>query len=91
MLLGSRNVYFQPPASVKMKYPCIKYSLSGESPEHANNRRYKSTDRYEVTTIEHDPDSPLHKKIIHHFQMCSFDRGYPADNLNHKVYSIYHN
>ena len=23
--LGSRNVYFQPPASVKMKYPAIVY------------------------------------------------------------------
>ena len=27
-ILGSRNAYFQPPASVKMNYPAIKYSLS---------------------------------------------------------------
>ena len=25
-ILGSRNVYFQPPASVQMRYPAIVYS-----------------------------------------------------------------
>lgn len=28
-LLGSRHVYFQPPESVKMEYPAIKYSMTG--------------------------------------------------------------
>lgn len=28
-LLGSNNVYFQPPESVKLNYPCIKYSRVG--------------------------------------------------------------
>ena len=26
-ILGSKNVYFQPPESLKMKYPAIRYSL----------------------------------------------------------------
>ena len=26
-LLGSSNVYFQPPTSIKMNYPCIIYKL----------------------------------------------------------------
>ena len=32
-LLGSRHVYFQPPESVKMEYPAIKYSMTTYLPK----------------------------------------------------------
>lgn len=90
-LIGSNNVYYQPPASVRMSYPAIKYSASpGADKRNANNRLYMSTDRYEVTVIDRDPDSAIPDKILHHFPMCNFDRGYSADNLNHFVYTIYY-
>lgn len=89
-ILGSDNVYFQPPESLKMKYPCIRYSLSGTVSRHADNRIYSSTKRYEVTVIDSDPDSDIHEKILEQFQMCSFDRSYTADNLNHKTLTIYY-
>ena len=28
-ILGSSNVYFQPPDNLKMVYPCIRYRLEG--------------------------------------------------------------
>ena len=28
-ILGSNNVYFQPPDNLKMVYPCIRYRLEG--------------------------------------------------------------
>lgn len=89
-LLESRNVYFNPPESMKLSYECILYKQVGVAASHANNKIYRSTTRYEVTHISDDPDSSTPDKILNHFSMCSFDRGYVADNLYHKVYTIYY-
>ena len=89
-ILGTRNVYFNPPASVRMKYPCIRYSRSGITDRHADNLRYTSCNQYEVIVIDPDPDSALPDTILTHFQMCRFDRTYVADNLCHSVLTIYY-
>lgn len=86
-ILGSSNVYFQPPT--RMDYPCIKYSLSGISTKRANNAIYNSINRYEVIVIDYDPDSTIHTEILNSFRMCSFDRSYKANNLNHFVLTLY--
>lgn len=90
VLLQTRNVYYQPPASVKMSYPCIKYSLSGLNVKRADDRPYKTARRYEIILIDTNPDSDFFDPILNHFQLCSFDRGYTADNLNHFVFTIYY-
>lgn len=90
VLLGSRSVYFQPPSSVRMNYPCIKYSLSGIDTKPANDANYNSINRYELTVIDSNPDSDIHVRILNHFQMCRFDRPYVADNLNHFVLTLYY-
>ena len=41
-ILGSRNVYFQPPESVKMNYPAIVYSLDDIENSFANDGVYSS-------------------------------------------------
>ena len=87
-ILGTRNVYFQPPSS--MKYPCIKYSISDKDKINANNRLYRSMNQYTVIVIDKDPDSEIPDKILNHFPMCSFDRFYTADNLNHTVLTLYY-
>lgn len=89
-ILKTKYVYFQPPASVRMTYPCIRYSISGIDSKHANNRIYKNTSRYEIIVIDSDPDSDIPEKILNHFTMCSFDRWYSADNLNHFVLTLYY-
>lgn len=88
-ILGSRNVYFQPPASVKMKYDAIRYSRKSIENLHANNRVYGQNNAYEVTAIYRDPDSDLPVKISK-LPLCRFDRHYVADNLNHDVFTIYY-
>ena len=90
ILLGSRNVYFNPPESVKLVYPCIVYSKAGVNKVNANNHSYKSIKRYTVTTIDSNPDSDLAERIMEHFSMCSFDRAYPSNNLNHNVLTLYY-
>ena len=89
-ILGSRNVYFQPPASIKLNYPCIVYSISNVNKQNANDKMYKSMNEYKVVVIDSDPDSEIPSKIIAHFPMCRFDRAYTSDNLNHSALSLYY-
>lgn len=83
--LGADRVYFQPPESVKMVYPCFVYSIENIPVEYANDSNYKLNDRYLVRYITRDPDDELIDwlKWIHGF---SFERHYVADNLHHYVY-----
>jgi len=88
-LLGSRNVYYNPPASVKMKYDAIVFSRSKIENTFANDLVYGQKHRYEVTTITEDPDSPIIGKISR-LAMCSFDRHFVSDNLHHNTFTLYH-
>lgn len=87
-LLGSRNVYFQPPASVKMKYPAIVYSRKLIDNINANDGVYGQHIAYEVTVIDENPDSEIVIKISR-LPLCRFNRHYKADNLNHDVFTLY--
>lgn len=89
-ILGSKNVYFQPPASVFLKYPCLKYTLSGIDIRRADNGVYKRINRYEVIAIDPNPDSDIIDRMLGAFPMCSFDRSYAADKLNHFVFTLYY-
>lgn len=86
--LGSRNVYFQPPSSITMKYPAIVYSLNDIEKRHANNNTYNQNLSYTVTLITSNPDDETIMKLSA-INMCRFDRFYVADNLNHYVYTLY--
>lgn len=89
-ILGSRNVYFQTPASVKMQYDAIRYALGGKDLKHANNKIYKLMNKYEGVVITRDPDTTIPDKLLAHFEMCSFGRPYTADNLNHYPFTLYY-
>ena len=86
--LGSDNVYFQPPETVKMKYPAIVYSLDNIQNVHADDGVYLSHRRYSVTLIEKNPDSPTVERLSA-LPMCQFNRHYTSDNLNHFVFTLY--
>ena len=89
-ILGSRNVYYQPPASVKMQYPAIVYRRKDVDTRFANNVVYMQSSSYEVVLIDKNPDSEFVDKILR-LPYCSYDRHYAADNLNHDVFTIYNN
>lgn len=89
-LLQSKFVYFDPPETVKMGYPCIRYVKGSPDILRANNRLYKGTEQYTVTVIDKDPDSTIADTLLKHFQMCRIDRRYKADGLNHTVLTIYY-
>lgn len=87
-LLGSRNVYFQPPLNLKMSYPCIRYQRDDAETEFAGNKPYAYTKKYSLTYISQDPDSDVPDKIAM-LPMCTFNRFYAADNLNHDVFDLF--
>jgi len=89
--LGSRNVYFQPPESKKLKYPCIVYQLSSIWTDKADNAKYLKNRQYKVTVINEDPDdaAELANKLLE-MQYCRFESTYVADNLNHCVLTLFY-
>lgn len=89
-VLGSRNVYFQTPESVKMQYDAIRYELGGKDLKRANNYIYRMTNRYDGVVIARNPDTDIPDKLLAHFQMCSLGSPYIADNLNHYPFTIYY-
>lgn len=88
-LLESRNVYYQPPESVKMQYPAIRYSKKKIESVHANDSKYLMRDCYELIVISRTSDHPVIKKLLE-LPYCSYDRPYIADNLYHDVLTIYY-
>ncbi len=86
--LGSDYVYFQPPNSIQLEYPCIIYKRDRSNTKFANDKPYTNTKRYQIIVIDRDPDSEIPDKIAA-LPMCLFDRFYTVDKLNHDVYNIF--
>ncbi len=87
-ILGSANVYFQPPESVKMDYPAIVYQRDYATTQFADDQPWRTTKRYMITVIDKNPDSAIPDKVAE-LPMCSFSRHFTADNLNHDSYTIF--
>ena len=88
-LLGRRNVYYQPPESVKMKYPAIVYSRNRIDNTFANNKVYGQSFSYTITVIDADPDSEIVMKVSK-LPKCRYVRNFKSDNLNHDVFELYY-
>lgn len=87
-ILGTPNVYFQPPASVLMKYPCIIYKLDKINPVNADNVQYLGTKRYLITIVDRNPDTTIPDRVLE-LQYCSFENHFSVDNLNHYICSLH--
>lgn len=88
-ILGSKKVYYQPPESVKMSYPAIRYSRSDIQNTFANDNVYMQKTAYEVIVIDPDPDSEIVKKVSK-LPTARYQRHYTSDNLNHDVFNIFY-
>ena len=88
-VLGSRNVYFQPPESVKMKYPAIVYSRNRIENTSADNTVYKQDVSYKITVIDSDPDSEIVERVSA-IPGIMYDRSYVSNNLNHDVFTLFY-
>lgn len=89
LLTLAPNVYFQPPPNLKLKYPCIVYQRDYAETDFADNNPYQITKRYQLTIIDEDPDSVIPDKVAL-LPMCTFQRFFVADNLNHDIYNLFY-
>ena len=87
-ILGSKNVYFQPPENIKLKYPCIVYEVGAGLRTPANNKKYLYSQGYSVTYITKDPDTNIPDDLLE-LQYCSYERQFKTENLYHWIFFIY--
>lgn len=86
---NSVNVYHDPPESVKMVYPAIRFKRSSIESTYANDAAYSFHDRYEITVIAKETRHPVIEALMR-LPMCRHDRHYKASNLNHDVFTLYY-
>ena len=84
----NRNVYFQPPSNIQMNYPAIKYEIDRIDTKFADDSSYIHNKRYTITVISKNAKPEIIDKLLD-LPMCTFDRSYQSDNLNHFVFTIY--
>lgn len=89
-VLGTSNVYFNPPETTKLKYPCIIYHREDGDSKYADDKLYRYYKSYQITVIDRNPTSDLSDKIHYNFDLCQFERWYIADGLNHWILRLYY-
>lgn len=88
--LVGRNVYFQPPASVHLSYPCVIYNLANGDIRRADNTVYTYTNRFELLFIYKQPNMEIVERVLKTFSMCRISRIYIVDNLYHYAFDLYY-
>ena len=86
--VGVPNLYFQPPETKKLKYPCCIYSMLDADIKHADGAPYVISPIYEVILIDQDPDTQFLYPLME-MSGGRFTRFYTSDNLNHWVFRFY--
>lgn len=89
-LFSPNKVYYNPPETIAMTYPCIVYNKDYIKTNKADNLNFVLHDRYQLTVIDRDPDNTAIKDILLHFQTASFDRRFVSDGLYHDVITLYY-
>ena len=87
-ILGSRNVYFQPPDGSTVKYPCIIYSIDDIDINHANNKPYAHKTKYLIKLVDKNIETSTKDKILL-LSTCKFVDHYVSNNLHHFLFNIY--
>lgn len=89
-ILGSKNVYYDPPEDFKLTYPCIVYFQENNAEWHADNRQYHRAKRYSLTYITRKADDPMVDQIDEQLLYCSLNRSFTTSNLHHHAYTLFY-
>ena len=83
------HVYYQPPATLLMNYPAIRFKRSDIRNTFADNEVFKQSHFYQLTVIDRDPDSEIVEKVSK-LPKVRHTQHYVSDNLYHDVFTIYY-
>lgn len=81
------HVYFEPPETVKMSYPCFVYHFTGYNSVNANDDDYLKSEEYAVRYITKKADPPIPKAVAA-LPHVTYDRHYVAENLHHFMFTF---
>lgn len=84
------HVYFDPPETIKLVYPCIIYNISGYDRHFGDDIKYLRPVRYAFTVIDQNPDSQIAINMEDHFNYCTVDTSRVVNNLYHFDGTIYY-
>lgn len=87
-LMNGNRVYFQPPESIQLTYPCLIYQFETFDKRNANDRRYSKFKKYSLVYISKDSDDPMVDKIDE-LPYCEHKNRYVSDNLYHDSFILY--
>lgn len=87
-ILGSSNVYFQPPESIKMKYPAIVYYLYRIDTDKADDTSFYKWNHYRIQYISRNPENEVALTILD-LPYCSYNGRFVTDNLYHDNFDLY--
>ncbi len=87
-ILGSDNVYYQPPSKEKIHYPAIIFERDSIGKIDADNRMYLQNNRYTITYVDALQTDRVPYALLA-LPSCSHDRHFTSDNLHHDVFTIY--
>ena len=83
------HVYYQPPESIKLTYPCIVYNRSTFYTRYANNHIYNDMAQYTVTLMDKDPESSL-VQALRDLEYCEMANEFTSENIHHFVFTLYY-
>ena len=91
LIHDTENVYYDPPESIRMDFPCFRFELNNLDVKHADNKAYSKKPRWAVTYITRDIEEieQVAEEMLEHFKYCNFDTSFRADNLEHAVFNLY--
>ena len=89
-ILGTGAVYFQPPESKTLTYPCIVFELNDTDVTSADNRRFITYDRYHIKHLYKSINNCLKNTILDSFDYISHDNQMKVDGLYNDDFTLYY-
>lgn len=89
-ILGSNNVYFNPPEKLKMEYPCIRYKRTTVRTENADDKIYLKYNRYQIVVIDKNVDSQIADRILEQLPLTTISNFTISEGLLHVFMETYY-
>lgn len=84
-----KNVYFQPPETLKMNYPCIVYHRQYLTGTPADNQKYLIDRQYRIIYIDRSPIGDVIDSLLA-IKYCRYMSHSVVDGLNQDAFEIYY-
>lgn len=85
---GVNAAWFQKPLNTQLTPPYIVYDVDDEWVTRAGNKVYADWNRYTVTVVAREPDSPI-PELVRNLPYAKFNRKFISGGLHHTVYVLY--